>query len=164
MAKEDTPDKEGHYPWGARTATYKILMVLLAFNVIAASLLFITYVEIPFLQGEDVKFIDILQTAHGQVTTPGGTDTMVETPVEVPVENEKTGWILVCLFVVFINFLLVWFTIRISFWIVRIHVECKRVGWFAWCWIFVAIEWITWTITIVATIITLGVILVCWFT
>jgi len=167
VSKENDSDKEGLYPWGARSATYKVLMILLAFNVVAASLLFLTYVEIPFLQGENTMDLDMVHKAFAQVTTGGDVDVPpVDVPIEPPVmgNDEKTHWILICLFVVFINFILVWFTIRISMWIVRIHVDCKRRGWFVWCWVFVAIEWITWIITFVATIITLGVIIVCWIT
>ena len=142
-------------------------MILLAFNVVAASLLFITEVEIPFLQGEDVMIKDILPKAFGQVVDGGVDVPVVDVPVGQPPEVEdKPGTIsvLVCIFIIGLNFLFVWFSIRISMWVVRIRVDCIGRGWFKICWIFVAIEWITWIITFVATIVTLVLILMCWFT
>ncbi len=165
--KDKNKDKERLYPWGAGTGTYKILMILLAFNVVAASLLFITQVEIPFLQGEDVGLGDILPKAFGQVSMDGGVDVpVVDTPEVQPpevVKGENTRLILICMFIIAFNFILVWFSIRIGMWLVRIRVHCIKIGWFKICWIFVFLEWVTWTITFAATIITLVVILKCWW-
>jgi len=137
MSKEDTPEK-AVYPWGTKSGTFKGLIILLAINVSLASVMFVTQVEIPFLQGE-------------KVFDPN-----------MPVGEIGNHLSLICIFIVVINFVFVWFSIRISRWILKIHIECIRVGKKWYCWIFYAIEWIVLIITYVASFSTLAVIIYCW--
>ena len=137
MSKEETPEK-AVYPWGTKSGTFKGLMILLAINVSLVSVMFVTEVEIPFLQGEEVF-------------NPNMT-----------IGEFVNQWILICIFVVMINLVLVWFSIRISRWILQIHIECIRVGRKWYCWIFFAIEWIVIVITYLAAFVTLAVIIICW--
>ena len=87
MSKDQPIDIEKQYPWGTKTKTYDLFVILFAINVILLSIMFLAYIEIPFMQGENVIDLRIILDAHAQVN---------DDPPEEPTDEQKT--ILYCFF------------------------------------------------------------------
>jgi hypothetical protein len=163
---------EAEYPWGKKTATYQAWLILFAINVIAVSILFLAYIEIPFIQGEDVFAgfnFELDQKAHAQLTTGGGTD--LKTPGEVGEGGITTQQklLIYCFAIIGANMILVWVTKKVGEWVSKLEKQCKKKKCKWWClccnkWHCVLVwvlKWVTWLISIISTVITTALIWVC---
>ena len=142
MSKEEKPkveDIEKNYPWGKKTATYRVWLVLFTINIIVLSAAFLAYVEIPAL----------LDEKH------------LETIFE-PRSDEPLGiiplWFL-CVAVVIANIVIVYLSQEVGEWLNVQESKCWQKTCIKWClccnkWFCVLVwvlKWVTWIITIVAT-------------
>lgn len=168
MAKEeeDPIDIEAQYPWGTKTPTYAAAIILIAINVVLLSVLFLVYIEIPFMQGEDVLNLNFIQTAHAQLTDPG---TDMIPPVNGEFPSFKENPILYCILIITANTILVYITKTVGKWLNKIEKRCRRRKCKWWClccnkwlcWLVTVLKWVTWVITIVSTIITTVLTYLC---
>jgi len=177
VPKDDEPeDKEAQYPWGNKTWTYYIWLILFAINVVALSVLFLVYIEIPFMQGENVIDLNLnLDTkAHAQEQTLSDPDLQGPTELAVP-EEEQTGEStedklrFYCLLVITSNIILVWITKTVGGWLNSLEKSCKKKKCKWWClccnkwhcffvWV---LKWVTWVIAVLSTLITTILTWVC---
>lgn len=170
MSEDDKPiDIETQYPWGNKTVTYGIFVILFAINVIALSILFLAYIEIPFMQGENVFDLNFDIFAHAQVAP--GDDTTAKLSPTGDEETDQQKAILYCLIVIAVNTLLVVILKVVGKWLNSIEISCRRKKCNWWClccnkwhcllvWV---LKWVTWVIAIVSTIITYILTWTCFY-
>ena len=158
MSKDENKDIETVYPWGQKTATYKVVLAILAFNVLALSIVLVAFVEVPALQGENLFLGDPYSKRPGiDVSEPEP-----DVPAPIPEGPPKLGDIVIewwwwCILIVIPNIIITYILIRIG----------RRVWWYehhchSWgCHWVKVIGWIIWTITIITAIATLLLIWWC---
>lgn len=137
MSKDENKDIETVYPWGKKTATYKAVLAILAFNVVALSIVFLAFVEVPVLQG--------------------GEGLLGNEPVKLG--EIVVIWWWVCIGIIAFNVIITWVLIRVGRWFWYYEHHCHWWGCHTW----IVFAWIVWFITLVNVVITMSVIWYCWF-
>ena len=173
--KGEEEDIEKLYPWGNKTPTYSIWLMLFALNVIMLGIFFTLYIEIPFIQGENVfAGLQLEQKAHAQLTTGGSDVDIIDPPIgtEDPEEDEvddQTKALVYCFLAIAANTAIVWVTKTVGKWLNSVERRCKRRKCKWWClccnkWhcFFVTVlKWVTYVITVAMTVITTVLVWVC---
>lgn len=153
MAKEELPrDIESEFPWGIKTPTYKAWLVLFAINAIALSAMFLAYVEVPALLGQEHALQSLFE------------------PRETDPAAELNG-ILLCIAIILGNFVTVLITKTVGGWLSVLEKKCwkQKCKWWCLCcnkWLCVLVsvlKWVTWIITVVATVATFVFTFTCNF-
>ena len=156
MAKEQKPyDENRSYPWGSNTGTYKAWLVLFTINAIALSVMFLAYIEIPAILEQDHALQTIFE------------------PRETDPSAELNG-ILLCFTIILANFVIVFITKVVGKWLTSVEKWCKELCKCKWnkpwcclgklfCWFVTITKWVTWLVTVAATVATFVFTFTCNF-
>ena len=161
MSKEEKPksekpyDENKSYPWGNNTGTYKTWLILFAINSIALSVMFLAYIEIPAILGQEHALSNIFE------------------PRETDPTAELSG-ILLCIAVIVANFVIVIITKTVGKWLTSVERWCREWCPCKWnkpwcclgrlfCWLVTITKWVTWLVTIVSTVATMVLTVTCNF-
>lgn len=131
MSTPAKPNDEKSYPWGNKSKTHNFLVFFVAFNIIALSVMFLTIIEIPFIQGEKGLNIEPL----------GPTEFYIN-----------------CFIISVLNIAIVITLFRVAYWLKStIIVQAKGGLWY----VRTIYLWVTYTIAVISTIITFYLIWSC---
>jgi len=160
------------FPWGDNTPTYKIWLVLLTINILAISISFLAFVEIPYIQ-------DITETGNPEIKGSSGSlavgnetgtassgstlGSVAEVAVgAAPVVDwlDKYGmWVIVG------NVVLVTVLKTVGKWLSVVERWCRdlcKCKWYKpwccigqlFCWFVTVLKWVTWVIAVVSSVVT----------